>query len=166
MKKLITILLILAIASFGVWLLTNTSNNQPTVPEETTGNTTEPSQEEEEEKQATVENESIKVFTPEKSSVIESPLQLEGEVRGSWLFEATAPVMLTDWDGRIISEGYIETEGDWMTEDFVPFSGSLTFEVPEDIGDFSDKGFLIFQKANPSGLPEHDDALEYKVRFR
>jgi hypothetical protein len=162
MKKLIGILLILAVALFGVWLLTDTSNQ--TVPPQETDTDTENSIEEEQ--QIVVENESLQIFAPEKNILIESPLTLEGEVRGSWLFEATAPVVLTDWDGKIISEGYIEAQGDWMTEDFVPFSGTLTFEIPEDMGDFSDTGSLIFQKANPSGLPEHDNALEYTIRYR
>jgi len=38
-------------------------------------------------------------------------------------------------------------------------------ENPENIGDFSRRGALILQKDNPSGLPEHDDALEISIRF-
>ncbi|MFW5871974.1 MAG: Gmad2 immunoglobulin-like domain-containing protein [bacterium] len=112
------------------------------------------------------QNEDIIVDSPQPDQIISSPLELEGEVRGNWLFEATAPVVLTDWDGEIIAESYIETDQNWMTTDFVSFSGSIEFEAPEDIGDFSDKGTIIFQKSNPSGLPENDDALEFDVLFR
>lgn len=165
MKKTIAILLILAVAFFGVWLLTDTENQG--VPLQDTRMNTSQENPPEEEQQIVTENGSIRVFAPEKDTPVESPLTLRGEVRGTWLFEATAPVMLTDWDGKIISEGYIETEEeDWMTEDFVPFSGTLIFETPKDMGDFSDTGSLILKKANPSGLPKHDDALEYIIRYR
>lgn len=112
------------------------------------------------------QNDSLIVNNPKSDQLIESPLELSGQVRGTWLFEANSPVVLVDWDGLIIAEGYIEATEDWMTEDFVPFTGVLIFEKPEDIGEFSDFGFIIFNKANPSGLPENDDALEFRIRFR
>lgn len=112
------------------------------------------------------EHSDIKISSPKPGQVISSPLIITGEAKGFWLFEATAPVVLTDWDGKIIAESYISAEGEWMTESFVPVSGTLEFETPEDIGDFSDWGSIIFQKSNPSGLPENDDAYEFRVRFR
>jgi hypothetical protein len=111
-------------------------------------------------------HESIKVKNPKEEQVITSPLVLEGEVKGNWLFEATAPIYLTNWNGLIIAEGYIEAEEEWMTTDFVPFTGKLDFDEPENIGTFSDYGSLIFQKNNPSGLSELDDAYEFRVKFR
>jgi hypothetical protein len=55
----------------------------------------------------------------------------------------------------------------YTTDDFVPFSGELTFTSPYSAGDpdFMARGTLILQKANPSGLPEHDDAVEIPVTF-
>lgn len=108
----------------------------------------------------------IQITAPQEGVVISSPLTVHGEARGQWYFEATFPLVLTDWDGRIIAEGYATAQDNWMSEEFVPFEGTLTFKKPEDIGDFSDWGHLILQKANPSGLPEHDDAFEIRVRFR
>lgn len=93
-----------------------------------------------------------------------SPLVITGEARGNWFFEATAPVILTDWNGLIIAEGYIEADGEWMTEDFVPFTGILTFNQT-DIPDFNNRGHLILQKSNASGLPEHDMAAEMVIFF-
>jgi hypothetical protein len=99
--------------------------------------------------------------------VVESPLRLTGEARGNWFFEASAPVSLVNWDGLIIAEGIITAEGEWMTTEFVPFSGELTFTSPYKEGDpdFMKRGALIFKKDNPSGLPENDDALEFTVWF-
>lgn len=103
----------------------------------------------------------IVLGAPTANASITSPLTITGEARGGWYFEATFPVILTNWDGLIIAEGYAEAEGDWMTEEFVPFSATLTFEKP----DFGENGFLILQKANASGLPEHDAALEIPINF-
>jgi len=111
-------------------------------------------------------DELIVVEYPQEGDLITSPLEVRGEARGYWFFEATFPVVLTNWDGLIIAQGYAQTEREWMTEDFVPFKAVLEFEEPKDIGDFSDRGSLILQKANPSGLSEHDDAVEMTIRYR
>ena len=99
-----------------------------------------------------------------------SPLVISGEARGYWFFEATFPVILTDWNGRIIAQTYATAEGEWMTEEFVPFTATVEFEDPvfegADENHFSRRGALILQKDNPSGLPENDDALEITVWFR
>lgn len=104
----------------------------------------------------------IRLNTPRPNAEIESPLALEGEARGYWFFEAVAPVVLTDWDGLIIAEGFITAEGEWMTEDFVSFSGDLKFVKP----DYGERGSLILKKANPSGLSENDNALEIPIYFK
>ena len=109
----------------------------------------------------------IEVSSPLPMQTVISPLSITGQARGYWFFEASAPVVLADWDGKIIAEGYVTAAGDWMTEDKVPFSGTLNFIAPnnESDPDFMNKGTLIFKKDNPSGLPEHDDALEIPVVF-
>ena len=109
----------------------------------------------------------IQVTSPEGMAVVTNPLSLTGKARGSWFFEASAPVALVDWDGKIIAEGFVTATGDWMTTEFVPFTGSLEFTSPYKEGDevFMKRGSLIFKKDNPSGLPEHDDAVEIPVLF-
>ncbi|MCI0619554.1 hypothetical protein L0Y40_00765 [Candidatus Wolfebacteria bacterium] len=106
-------------------------------------------------------NQLIRVDEPEPNHVIISPLSIRGEARGTWYFEATFPVVLVDWDGRIIAEGYAEAQDEWMTEEFVPFTAMLTFTKPF----YGERGALILKKDNPSGLPEHDAALEIPIRF-
>lgn len=108
----------------------------------------------------------VRLLAPHPDEVMTSPLVVRGLARGPWFFEGSFPMTLTNWDGLIIAEGIATAQGEWMTEDFVPFEGTLTFETPEDIGDFSRRGALILQKDNPSGLPEMDDALEITVFFR
>ena len=104
---------------------------------------------------------SLFVQTPQQNAVIQSPLEITGEAPGSWFFEASFPLVLTDWDGKIIAQGYAQAQEDWMTESLVPFKGVLEFLVPA----YGENGFLILRKDNPSGLSEHDDAIEIPLRF-
>lgn len=109
----------------------------------------------------------IRLTSPKDNQTITSPLQIKGEARGSWFFEATFPIVLTDWDGRIIAQHYAQADGEWMTEEFVPFTATLDFETPvnEIDPDFMRRGSLILQKSNASGLPEHDDAHEITIYY-
>lgn len=107
----------------------------------------------------------IVLDAPLQETVISSPLTVTGKARGFWFFEASFPVYLTDWDGRIIATGIATAQKDWMTEDFVPFIAVLEFDVPPGPGQARNRGTLILQKDNPSGLPENDDAREITVYF-
>lgn len=103
----------------------------------------------------------IRLDYPRPNAKISSPLIISGEARGPWFFEGDFPVVLTDWDGLIIAEGYATAEGEWMTEKFVPFTAELKFKKPE----YKDNGSLILQKDNPSGLVSLDDSLEIPIYF-
>lgn len=111
----------------------------------------------------------IIIDSPKANEIIQSPLIIKGKAKGNWFFEATFPVILTDWDGKIIAESYVQAQGDWMTEDFVPFEGKLEFKTPSfpntDINHFSHKGMLIFKNSNPSGLLENQYYFELPVVF-
>lgn len=105
----------------------------------------------------------IVVETPLRDATVTTPLTITGKARGYWYFEASFPVIVTDWDGKIIGQGIAQAQGDWMTEDFVPFTATVEFTVPTDTP--YRRGFIIFKKDNPSGLPENDGALEIPVLF-
>lgn len=111
----------------------------------------------------TTNDELIQLASPRPGQSISSPLIVQGKARGSWFFEASFPVVLIDWDGKIIAHSIAQAKGDWMTTEFVPFETTLTFTVDKDV--YSDAGTLILRKDNPSGLPEHDDALEIPIVF-
>ncbi len=112
-------------------------------------------------------NNLIRLTSPLPEQKITSPLKIEGEARGTWFFEGSFPVILTDWDGLIIAQGIAKAEGEWMSENFVKFSAELNFEKPAygEKGLPAQTGSLILKKDNPSGLPEYDDALEIGVIF-
>lgn len=99
--------------------------------------------------------------SPRPNSTISSPLIVKGQARGSWFFEASFPVFLTDWDGLIIAQGVAQAQGDWMTTEFVPFEATLSFTADKNA--YSNRGSLILKKDNPSGLASLDDALEIPV---
>ena len=105
----------------------------------------------------------ILVRMPTPMAEVGTPLEVSGLARGPWFFEGSFPVVVTDWDGLIIGEGYVTAQNDWMTTEFVPFAGTIEFSALPDAP--YNRGTVIFQKANPSGLPEHDDALEIPVVF-
>ncbi|HEY4480101.1 MAG TPA: Gmad2 immunoglobulin-like domain-containing protein [Candidatus Paceibacterota bacterium] len=114
----------------------------------------------------------IVLESPKPLEMISSPITLTGKARGTWFFEASFPVTVVDWDGKIIGEGHADAVLDpndpnstWMTEDFVPFKAEVTFDLPENVGEFSNKGAIILRKANASDLPENDDALEVPILF-
>lgn len=102
----------------------------------------------------------IQVLTPHPEETVSSPLTITGKARGTWYFEASFPAILKDENGTILAQMPVQAQGDWMTEDFVPFSLSMTFSEPT-----TATGTLILQKDNPSGLPENDEQLEIPVRF-
>lgn len=90
-----------------------------------------------------------------------SPLMITGEVPGSWSFEASFSVRLTDEEGNVLVEAPAQLEGDWMTDEMVPFSVTLTFDPPAS----GTAGFLVLVKANASGLPENDDSVSIPIVF-
>lgn len=105
----------------------------------------------------------IVLESPKPNEIVHSPMVLSGKARGTWYFEASFPIVVVDWDGKIIGEGYATADGDWMTEDFVPFTAMISYELPADTP--YDRGAIILKKDNPSGLPEFDDALEIPIFF-
>ena len=103
----------------------------------------------------------IIVNSPKLGESVSSPLNISGMARGTWFFEASFPVVLTDWDGLIIGTAIVQTSENWMTEEMIPFNAILEFD--DEVERYSSLGNLILKKDNPSGLPEYEDALEFPV---
>lgn len=103
----------------------------------------------------------IQVDNPRPNQKITSPLVVTGKARGQWFFEAQFPIELVDENG--ISLGVIPAtaQGEWMTEEFVPFTASLTFSTLQ-----TPKGKLIIRNSNASGLPENEKELVIPVEFK
>ncbi|HXK37353.1 MAG TPA: Gmad2 immunoglobulin-like domain-containing protein [Candidatus Paceibacterota bacterium] len=105
----------------------------------------------------------VQLDEPLPGAVVSSPMTVRGRARGNWFFEASFPVVLTDWDGRILAAVPAQAQGEWMTTDWVPFEVVVVFEADTSV---SSRGALILKKDNPSGLPENDDSREITVFFK
>lgn len=102
----------------------------------------------------------IIIENPRPNQIISSPLFIKGEARGFWFFEADFPIRLYDEKGGEIAFVSAQAREEWMTEDFVSFEAILEFSTPQ-----TQKGLLVFEKDNPSGLVEFEDELKMPVRF-
>lgn len=102
----------------------------------------------------------IRINNPRPNSLIVGPLEIQGEARGFWFFEGDFPIKLVDNEGRELGRAMAKSSSSWMTEEFISFEAVLEFSVPA-----VNKGKLILEKDNPSGLPENEDQLIVPVYF-
>lgn len=102
----------------------------------------------------------IEVSFPKPNDTLNGTVMITGKARGTWYFEASFPVHLLDSKGTVLLAMPAQADGEWMTEDFVPFHMEMT--VPKNIGT---EGTLVLKKDNPSGLPEYDAEIRIPVRF-
>jgi hypothetical protein len=103
----------------------------------------------------------ITVSSPTSNQKVTSPLTVTGSARGTWYFEASFPVELRNAQNQIIAQVPAQAQGEWMTENYVPFKATLTFPAQP----AGSKGTLILRKDNPSGLPQHDASVSVPVTF-
>ncbi|MBX4199093.1 Gmad2 immunoglobulin-like domain-containing protein [Candidatus Parcubacteria bacterium] len=90
----------------------------------------------------------IVITKPKLGDKITSPLTVTGRAKGGWYFEASAPVMVIDTNGKVLGRGTITAQGDWMqATGTVPFTGTIVFS-----GNTSNEGAVVFMNDNPSGL--------------
>ena len=106
-------------------------------------------------------NENLKLSNVQPDKTVQSPLSITGEARGSWYFEGVFSVTLENGNGEEISTAQAEAQGEWTTENFVPFEAELSFEEPQ-----TDTGTLILKKANPSGMPDKAVSEEIPLKFQ
>ena len=98
----------------------------------------------------------IVVELPFPGAVTGKEFSVIGKARGMWFFEASFPIDVLDKDGKILVQTYATAQGEWMTEEFVPFKGDV--KVPES---YIGPATLVLKKDNASGLPEHDASISF-----
>lgn len=82
--------------------------------------------------------------------------------RGNWFFEAQLTVALASATGRKIKSGLGTAQGEWMTENLVPFSVSYTDAATTT----EDSHFFVVDSSNPSGEAKYQKTAIIPLRFR
>lgn len=147
MSKLIYILLsILVISGISYFLFIKDNNNVSNLIVKPLANKEEP----------------IVVVSPIKNAEISSPLVVSGRAIGSWFFEGSFPIVLLDSYKNVIAEGHATAQGEWTTNNFVKFIGTLQFNNYIK----GQKGFLVLKRDNPSDIVENNKSLEIPIIFK
>lgn len=102
----------------------------------------------------------LQVSSPAAGETVGSPLIVSGIARGSWYFETSFPVRLLDNAGKELAAVPAAAQGNWMTNNFVPFIATLDIDAGA-----VKEGKLILKNDNPSGLPENDKSIEIPLKF-
>lgn len=152
MKQIISWFLIIAIIVLGVWFFWAERTHAPAV--ETPMEKLPPAM-------ANDPSQMIEVTGPAQNTQITSPLTITGRARGPWYFEASFPIELQDNNGAPIATTTGQAQGDWMTENWVPFTATLTFPT-QPAGSL---GKIVLKKDNPSGEPQNDASIVVPVQF-
>lgn len=96
------------------------------------------------------------------NQTIPSPASISGKIKGSFCFEGNCGLNLLDGAGNIIYTGSFMLEGDWMTEELVPFTAEFNFDA---IATEVPNGRIVILADNPSGLPENSWCYEIPVKL-
>ena len=97
----------------------------------------------------------------ERDSEISLPIELKGQAVGNWFFEASFPAIVEDENGNKIGEGIMQAEGEWMTEEHVPFKGEL-----KKLSGYSGPAVIVLKKDNPSGEAQFDEEVRVTVTIK
>jgi hypothetical protein len=102
----------------------------------------------------------ITVELPFPGAVTGKEFSVIGKARGKWYFEASFPIEVLDKDGNRLFIGPAQAEGEWMTEEFVPFK--LQVRVPES---YIGPATIILKKDNPSGEVQFDASISFPINI-
>lgn len=102
----------------------------------------------------------VHLTRPHPQERITNPLTVSGEAKGTWFGEGVFPVVLYDGNMQEVARGIAAAQGEWMTENFVPFTLTLYFTKPA-----TPLGTLRLYRDNASGLPQNDAWLDTEIKF-
>ncbi|MCR4325798.1 MAG: Gmad2 immunoglobulin-like domain-containing protein [Patescibacteria group bacterium] len=103
-------------------------------------------------------HELVVVSSPRQGATVGHSFLVVGEAPGSWYFEASFPIKVTDESGNTIGTAVAQAQSDWMTTELVPFSAAITTDES-----YTGPATIALLRDNPSGLPENDDSLEIDI---
>ncbi len=143
------------------WLLIATPVDAPTIPDIEKGATGTPQSPSGTYDPNAPLHDRVFVTSPEPGSTVGKTFQLKGEAPGNWYFEASFPIKVIDPEGNTLANSYGQAQSDWMTTNQVPFVGEVKIEKA-----YSGPATVVIMKDNPSGLPEHDDSIDFQIIVR
>jgi hypothetical protein len=153
-------IVVLAIIGGGAWFLTHQLPLSPQTSTTTpTGNIGNPPPAAFTYTNATKDN--VVVDSPAPGATVGHAITVIGKARGNWYFEASFPLSIEDPVGHVIDQTPAQAQGDWMTTDFVPFSGTLM--IPPN---YSGPAIIIIHNDNPSGDPARDASVSFPVTIQ
>lgn len=100
----------------------------------------------------------IQIKSPLPNDSVKKEFIITGEARGNWFFEASFPIVVLGKDGEVLVQTHATAGGDWMTENFVPFTADI--KIP---ASYVGLAKIILKNDNPSGLPERDASVSFDV---
>jgi len=104
----------------------------------------------------------IKLDNIKEGDTVEVGFEVKGSVTGSWFTEGVFPVRITEKEtNSVIITNTARADGEWETEDYVPFSFVIDAEIEEE-GSY----ILRFDKANPSGVSDGYDYASLTVNLK
>lgn len=101
----------------------------------------------------------IRVENPHPGGVVGKEFRVTGEARGPWFFEANFSIEVVSPSGSIIAGSFATAQGEWMTEEFVPFMSEI-IDLPSA---YTGPATLILYKQNASGLPENEASVSIPI---
>lgn len=110
------------------------------------------------ESEETEQNPKIDLISPKPNEELGQSFSISGQARGSWYFEASFPIVLLDEARNELLTTVATAQGEWMTENFVPYSATVDLKTK-----YTGKAFLVLKKDNPSGDPNYDDQIEIPI---
>jgi hypothetical protein len=143
------ILIVVVIFGGSIWLDEGAQSNQlPATKNEVTQNIT----------KDVSQNDLIRVSFPKAGEHVGGRINVTGIARGTWYFEGEFPIELVDSSGKKIAGASALAQGEWMREEFVPFSASLEYRT-----DNEQPAKIILRRNNPSDLREQDAQMEIPI---
>ncbi|MBX9765578.1 Gmad2 immunoglobulin-like domain-containing protein [Patescibacteria group bacterium] len=106
-------------------------------------------------------NDLIVVNSLKPGDVVGNTFTIAGMARGYWFFEASFPIEIQDSNGNTLAITVAQAEGEWMTEEFVPFTAQVNLTTP-----YSGQAIVVLKKDNPSGEPQNDASVSFPVVAR
>ena len=97
----------------------------------------------------------IRVESPRPMSEAHNPLRVRGRAGIDWFSESGLHMVLVDWDGVIVTEGYAP-KGAPAGDNLYSFEATLNYPKPQ----YSDRATLILQK---SATSSGDSVLDIPV---